>query len=259
MFFTKDSIEFGGKLSTHKYLYNGKEFQDEQLGGVNLDWYDYGARFYDPALGRFHTQDRFAEKYLNFSPYQYAANNPIMFIDINGDSVKIGMHHHDDANSIIEGLQSFANSDAGKEFLLSFMSEGEEVDLLGLKATEDGKFRNKNLIFGTTGGESHAVAFHDFSKNKNSAIGKGDYLDDINDMLKLKENKRFDIGIMFNKNDKKDPDSWGGTIENLSLKNASELAKGLEYIISELDRGKKPDDMDMQNSWINIISPIQTK
>lgn len=27
-----------------KYLYNGKELQDEQLGGVNLDWDDYGAR-----------------------------------------------------------------------------------------------------------------------------------------------------------------------------------------------------------------------
>ncbi len=43
--------------NAHNYLYNGKELQDEQLGGVNLDWYDYGARFYDPALARFHTID----------------------------------------------------------------------------------------------------------------------------------------------------------------------------------------------------------
>ena len=41
---------------------------------------------YDPALGRFHTLDAFAEKYLDFTPYQYAANNPILFIDVNGDS-----------------------------------------------------------------------------------------------------------------------------------------------------------------------------
>lgn len=40
-------------------------------------------------MGRFYTQDRFAEKYLDFSPYQYGANNPIRFIDVNGDSLWI--------------------------------------------------------------------------------------------------------------------------------------------------------------------------
>lgn len=67
----------------NKYLYNGKELQDD----LGLDWYDYGARFYDPSLGRFFSQDAFAEKYIDFSPYQYGANNPILFIDVNGDSL----------------------------------------------------------------------------------------------------------------------------------------------------------------------------
>ena len=67
----------------NKFKYNGKELNEE----FDLDWYSYGAREYDPQLGRFHTQDRFADKYSSMSPYQYAANNPITNVDINGDSV----------------------------------------------------------------------------------------------------------------------------------------------------------------------------
>ena len=73
--------------SKNKYLYNGKEIQDDNLNGTFFGLLDYGARFYDPAIGRFLVQDRFAEKYMDLSPYQYAANNPISNIDVNGDSI----------------------------------------------------------------------------------------------------------------------------------------------------------------------------
>jgi RHS repeat-associated protein len=65
------------------YKYNGKEEQTE----LNLGWLDYGQRMYQPELGRFFAQDRFAEKYYDHSPYGYALNNPALYIDINGDSV----------------------------------------------------------------------------------------------------------------------------------------------------------------------------
>ena len=66
---------FGGVFASsgnvQPYKYNGKEY-DAKKG---LNWYDYGARHYDAALGRFTTNDRFAEKYHSMSPYQYGANN----------------------------------------------------------------------------------------------------------------------------------------------------------------------------------------
>jgi RHS repeat-associated protein len=65
------------RVSDNKYLYNGKELQDESLGGVNLDWYDYGSRFLDPQIGRWTTIDLVSELFFSISPYVYCLNNPL--------------------------------------------------------------------------------------------------------------------------------------------------------------------------------------
>ncbi|RGN32270.1 RHS repeat-associated core domain-containing protein, partial [Bacteroides oleiciplenus] len=71
---------FANSTNTQPYKYNGKELDTKK----GLNWYDYGARHYDAALGRFTTIDPIAEKYYSMSPYAYCANNPVNAIDPDG-------------------------------------------------------------------------------------------------------------------------------------------------------------------------------
>lgn len=79
-----DYYPFGGLIadlgSVQPYKYNGKELDTKK----GLNWYDYGAREYDAALGVFTTLDPSSEKYYSTSPYAYCGGNPINRIDPTG-------------------------------------------------------------------------------------------------------------------------------------------------------------------------------
>ncbi|MGU3377661.1 RHS repeat-associated core domain-containing protein [Chryseobacterium sp. M5A1_1a] len=69
-----------GSYKNHKY--NGNELQETGM-------YDYGARMYMPDIGRWGVIDAYSEKYLDNSTYNYTVNNPINFIDPDGNKIII--------------------------------------------------------------------------------------------------------------------------------------------------------------------------
>ena len=74
--------------AAQRYKYNGKEL--DRIHGLNL--YDYGARLYDSALGRWTSVDPLAEKYYEISPYAYCANNPVINIDLDGKETYVALN-----------------------------------------------------------------------------------------------------------------------------------------------------------------------
>ena len=66
--------------NAQRYKYNGKEF--DRMHG--LDWYDYGARWMDASIGRWHSMDPLCEKFYGVTPYAYCGNSPINSVDPDG-------------------------------------------------------------------------------------------------------------------------------------------------------------------------------
>jgi RHS repeat-associated protein len=77
-----------GDVPKNKNLYNGKEYVNDMA----LSLLEYGARFSDPAIGRWGQIDQLAEQFPGWNPYHYVHNNPILLTDPTGmkaDSTRI--------------------------------------------------------------------------------------------------------------------------------------------------------------------------
>jgi RHS repeat-associated protein len=69
----------------NEHQYNAKEFQED----FGLQWYDYGARFYDQQIGRWQSIDPLSGKRLCWSPYNFCGDDPINHMDPDGRDWKI--------------------------------------------------------------------------------------------------------------------------------------------------------------------------
>jgi len=115
-------------LDKNRYLYNGKELQNQSLATTFFGVYDYGARYYDPVIGIWNSVDPMAEKYDNISPYNYAANNPLRFIDPKGNDIWEINQNGEIANRIRDKTQDafyMVSKDADGNYQRTYTTDAE--------------------------------------------------------------------------------------------------------------------------------------
>ena len=178
----------GERVSADKYT--GKRL--DRMHG--LDWYDFGARQYDPVYGRFAGIDPLCEKYPHLSPYAYCGNDPVNAIDVDGDSIiyripnwqsgTFDNYYWDVSSSCF--LDSNGNAFSGADDMLSSIQDALiklQKEEHGMKLVKSLSLSKDKVLIERKGGGNHEVPGSEgyanvvrWDPDLNAAFGGGNFI-----------------------------------------------------------------------------------
>ena len=140
--------------SGYSYGFNGMEKDDDVKGSGNS--YTTEFRQYDPRVGRWLSLDPLEKKYPGISPYTAMGNNPIFFVDPNGDSLNVSnLYQKDSQGNLVNyeevlAFEAFASTPEGEAYIRSvaeqgFELKGEILTGLNIKADQEGDLSKQGI------------------------------------------------------------------------------------------------------------------